>query len=558
MPTSTPLTADTLRIKNKTTGRGVWLVTTDEGTLTFSEVNPDRGHCPDLLSVDPVASPAPAVFTTSVATTATFQFDGELGAGSTAAVTGSGTVSAISLAGSTMVFSYTAATGDVLKFTVKSADGSKTARRLYTPATITLGPAYLADSLTKTLYTDGWPASATLNFDRSVASVATVTLVSDSGAQAGTLSHSLSGSTLTLSNVITTPATSKIRITGATDGAGFSTAVIDVPVTRQAATKPTLTSISQTTFTYGVEAFTDLVFNETLQSFTPTINGAGATVTTTWVAGQNTARVFVTAAADTTSLTFQVVDSNDGGSDTITSALTIVAPTQPVLLSLSDSSFTTGIAKSVTATFDRAVQSLSGITVASGGTASITSALPSNTVTFSVTADTVASPGYLYFNNVVSTESSAPVTRSWQITVAAPFDPLEGVTFEQLGLDLFWDGTLPDLVVPGNTKLVYYYPMNAEATASWVQVNFAVPQQLTSFNRAMTAGSGNNSWLGEVVGLDASGNQTSLGTNFPLIGAAVLQVNSPTAFKSYRFVKRAGVTWGNGPAIIRWDYFVFA
>jgi hypothetical protein len=469
-----------------------------------------------------------------------------------------GTVSAISLAGSTMVFSYTAATGDVLKFTVKSADGSKTARRLYTPATITLGPAYLADSLTKTLYTDGWPASATLNFDRSVASVATVTLVSDSGAQAGTLSHSLSGSTLTLSNVITTPATSKIRITGATDGAGFSTAVIDVPVTRQAATKPTLTSISQTTFTYGVEAYTDLVFNETLQSFTPTINGAGATVTTTWVAGQNTARVFVTAAADTTSLTFQVVDSNDGGSDTITSALTIVAPTQPVLLSLSDSSFTTGIAKSVTATFDRAVQSLSGITVASGGTASITSALPSNTVTFSVTADTVASPGYLYFNNVVSTESSAPVTRSWQITVAAPFDPLEGVTFEQLGLDLFWDGTLPDLVVPGNTKLVYYYPMNAEATASWVQVNFAVPQQLTSFNRAMTAGSGNNSWLGEVVGLDASGNQTSLGTNFPLIGAAVLQVNSPTAFKSYRFVKRAGVTWGNGPAIIRWDNFVFA
>ena len=100
--------------------------------------------------------------------------------------------------------------------------------------------------------------------------------------------------------------------------------------------------------------------------------------------------------------------------------------------------------------------------------------------------------------------------------------------------------------------------MNAEATASWVQVNFAVPQQLTSFNRAMTAGSGNNSWLGEVVGLDASGNQTSLGTNFPLIGAAVLQVNSPTAFKSYRFVKRAGVTWGNGPAIIRWDNFVFA
>ena len=58
-----------------------------------------------------------------------------------------------------------------------------------------------------------------------------------------------------------------------------------MPVTRQAATQPTLTSISQTTFTYGVEAYTDLVFNETLQSFTPTIDGVGATAGCNHVGG---------------------------------------------------------------------------------------------------------------------------------------------------------------------------------------------------------------------------------------------------------------------------------
>ena len=72
---------------------------------------------------------------------------------------------------------------------------------------------------------------------------------------------------LSLSNIVTTPATAKIRIAGATDADGYTTAVIEIPITRQAATKPTLTSISNTSFTYGVQTYSDLVFNETLQSF---------------------------------------------------------------------------------------------------------------------------------------------------------------------------------------------------------------------------------------------------------------------------------------------------
>jgi cellulase/cellobiase CelA1 len=126
---------------------------------------------------------------------------------------------------------------------------------------------------------------------------------------------------LTLTNILVTPHTVRIRIVNVIDPAGSGTPVIEIPISRQAATKPTLTSISLTSFTYGVGEYTDLVFNETLQSFTPSIDGDGATVTTTWVLGQSTARVLVQAVASSTTLTFVVVDSNDGGSDTKLPAL---------------------------------------------------------------------------------------------------------------------------------------------------------------------------------------------------------------------------------------------
>ena len=135
----------------------MWLYTSGEGTLEMGEVNPDAGHCPSLL-VEPVLRPVPAVFTTGVATTATFQFDGMLGVGSSVAVVGSGTVSPASIGGSTLTFQYTAATGDVLKFNVNSANGIKTARRLFTPTTITLGPSYVPGSLTRTNFCSSSPS----------------------------------------------------------------------------------------------------------------------------------------------------------------------------------------------------------------------------------------------------------------------------------------------------------------------------------------------------------------------------------------------------------------
>ena len=196
-----------------------------------------------------------------------------------------------------------------------------------------------------------------------------------------------------------------------------------MPITSQAPTQPTLTPIAVSTFTYGIATTITVSFNETLQSFAPSINGTGATITTTWVAGQSSAQCSVTAAADSTALTFAVVDNNDGGADTMTHGITVVAPAQPVLNSLSVSGFTTfQEATGVVATFDRDVQSISGITLANG-TATITSSFPSRTVTFKLTANAAANPGSLLFNGVVSTEGSDPVSRSWNITVTDPAVP---------------------------------------------------------------------------------------------------------------------------------------
>ena len=92
--------------------------------------------------------------------------------------------------------------------------------------------------------------------------------------------------------------------------------------------------------------------------------------------------MFVTAASDTTQLTFDVIDSNDGGSDTITSVLTVVAPAQPVLQSISVTEFTVGTeVAGIVATFDRDILSVASLTVMSGGSATVT-ATSGPTVTF--------------------------------------------------------------------------------------------------------------------------------------------------------------------------------
>jgi hypothetical protein len=110
-----------------------------------------------------------------------------------------------------------------------------------------------------------------------------------------------------------------------------------------------------------------------------------------------------------------------------------------VLNSASVSNFTTGqTVNGVVATFDRALASVDSITVSSGGTATITSSFPNNTVTFDVIASAAANPGYLFFNGVVSAEGSDPVTRSWPVTVVAPAQPWDGWTLVQQRIPLSW------------------------------------------------------------------------------------------------------------------------
>ena len=228
MASATTFSTDSINIKNRN-GRGSWFVVNDTGELVLSEINPDPTHIPSLLK-DPIAEGVDLV--TGVAHSLTFQFDGILGPASTVSVVGSGNVSSATVSKSNLHLSYTPNSGDVLRFIVKSADGQRVSRRHFTPATVTLGPSYVLNTLTPALFTDGWPISAALSFDREVASVVSVTLVNDVGVQAGTVDYAVSGSTLNLSNVNTTPGTAKLRIGGATDAAGYSTAVIDVPLTR--------------------------------------------------------------------------------------------------------------------------------------------------------------------------------------------------------------------------------------------------------------------------------------------------------------------------------------
>ena len=87
MASSTSLTAETLRIKNRSTGRAMWLVVDDNGTLQTSEVSLDVNYAPDFLTA-PIAEATPAqesggAFVIGRAYALTFIFDGNLGVGST-------------------------------------------------------------------------------------------------------------------------------------------------------------------------------------------------------------------------------------------------------------------------------------------------------------------------------------------------------------------------------------------------------------------------------------------------------------------------------------------
>ena len=162
MASSTSLTAETLRIKNRSTGRAMWLVVDDSGTLQTSEVSLDVNYAPDFLTA-PIAEATPAqesgsAFVIGRAYALTFIFDGNLGVGSTVGLqnpTG-GVVTGISVSGSHVNFTYTSAALDVLKFTVVAPNLNRTARRLFKPFLVNLGPSYVTNTLGPLSFVDGW------------------------------------------------------------------------------------------------------------------------------------------------------------------------------------------------------------------------------------------------------------------------------------------------------------------------------------------------------------------------------------------------------------------
>ena len=114
-------------------------------------------------------------------------------------------------------------------------------------------------------------------------------------------------------------------------------------------------------------------------------------------------------------------------------------------------------------------------------------------------------------------------------------------------------------MLSGNTKLVFgWNGMGVRTSASWIQITFLAPKRLISFDQWLTAGGGNNSWKGTVVGIDELGVETVINTSVPLIGSNPLMINSPTSYKAYRLLLPANVIWGNDPAVKAWQNFIFA
>ena len=571
MASATNFQTKSIRVYNENSRKAYWLSASDSGTMVMSEISPDVTRVPDLLR-DPVALPAVPVFTTGAPTTTTMQFDGLLGAGSTVALNeGSGTVASPSPSGSTMTFQYTAAADDVLKFVVQSGDGSRTARRVFTPATLTLGPAYVADSLTQTLFTHGWAASATATFTREIGSVI-VDIVDDAGVSAGTFTKSINGYTVSLTDIVVSSGATKIRFSSVTDTSLHVTALIEVPITTQSPTAPTLTSVSLSSFVYGVATQVTVDFNETLQSFAPSINGSGASITTTWLAGQSMAQCTVTAAVDSTQLSFTVVDDNDGGADTMIHGITVSAPVQPVLNAVSVSSFTKSQATTgILATFDRDLSSIASISLSSGGDAS-NIVVAGATVTFDLTPTNAAVSAYLFFTGVVSNQNSQPVDRSWTVTVAAPVtDPWT--------TNIFSTGARTNIMdVDSTFANIYHFEQTVLATytQTYTKLNFSVnswyqwrfrdahyvenntnPIPVVTGMKIYWEAGGNVDSIWRFSGGNANGGEVVLADNVPLNSSnsiPTVEWSNSTPYEYIRMTLLGGAFWTATPALHEVDF----
>jgi hypothetical protein len=571
MASASDFQTKSIRIYNDNSKKAYWLSASDSGAMVMSEINSDVTRVPILLR-DPVALPAVPVFTTGVSTTTTMQFDGLLGAGSTVALNqGSGTVASPSVSGSTMTFQYTAAANDVLRFVVKSGDGSKTARRVFTPETITLGPTYVENSLTQTLFTHGWVASTTATFNREIGSVI-VDIVDNAGASAGTFAKSISGSTVSLTNIVISSGATKIRFSSVTDTEMNVTALIEVPITTQSASTPTLSSVSLSSFVYGVATQITVSFNETLQSFAPTINGSGSSITTTWLAGQSTAQCTVTASVDSTLLSFSVVDNNDGGADTITHGITVSAPVQPELTSLSVSSFIKSQAQTgILATFDRNLGSIASISLSTGGGVSNV-VLAGQTITFDLTPTNAAQTAYLFFNGVVSNQNSQPVNRSWTVTVTAPVtDPWT--------TNIFSTGARTNIMdVDSTFANIYHFEQTilATYTQTYTRLNFNVnswyqwrfrdayytqnntnPIPVVTGMKIYWEAGGNVDSIWRFSGGNANGGEVVLANNVALNSSnpiPTVEWSNSTAYEYIRMTLLGGAFWKDNPALHEVDF----
>jgi hypothetical protein len=141
-----------------------------------------------------------------------------------------------------------------------------------------------------------------------------------------------------------------------------------------------------------------------------------------------------------------------------------------------------------------------------------------------------------------------------------PIDHLAGAVLSSSDVYILSPAVLTDLLVSTNTRnVVSWNGMVQQTFNRWVQISFATPKRLISLNQVLSAGSGNNTWRGSVIGIDEAGNQTVINSSVPFIGTNPHYINSPQNYKAYRLQINANTTpWGNDPAIIRWESFVFA
>ena len=165
----------------------MWLVVDEAGTLNTSDVcfNPD--HVPDLHP-SPMGEAAPppeadGVLVVGRSYDLTFSFDGNLGAGSTVGLLAStgGVVRGVSVIKSRMQFVYTPAAFDVLRFTAVAPDLGRTARRLFRPVLVNLGPNYVPNTLSRLTFVDGLAAAVTADFDRVLGALGAVQVLDAAG-----------------------------------------------------------------------------------------------------------------------------------------------------------------------------------------------------------------------------------------------------------------------------------------------------------------------------------------------------------------------------------------